>query len=459
MGTIVGIRTLQDMLDLNKSDNPKVMDLSNLKLCWHPSLKSTDYEKVIISSNEFYSISDTTLPPTVKTIDASNNKINYINCADGFHYLKELNLNNNKLNSFVKTFQVPNVFTNVEVLHLKNNLLRNFTPLPSLKWLDISENPNIDKFECPAGLITLYCDKCNINNTSFLNEGIMDVVINRNKLTLIKDLPSSITVLDISYNPIKEIESFPINLCELCVDGINFESFGIDLSVYTKLEYFMAKHCNLTVVPKLPESIESLHLSYNNITEITLEQIPKSVTEIDISCNNIIDKFGIHNVPSNIMLRNFASLKFLPQYNIQTKARNPDAPPDPPSTSNVTNKYLCPPTKFNPQHASNLTLYDDTKSNLYDDTKSNRYDDTKSNLYDTKPPYPSKPSYWDNFSSTPAATSVSSTYDYYGIRSSSSYNAYGNGAYNTNWAAGQHTTTYRDPKKYVKIQLRTTFIV
>ena len=120
------------------------------------------------SGNKIENIPDLSKLEYIDTVNLSNNKIEKI--TGGSAVLKELNIDNNNLNSLAGIEQ----YSNLEILSISNNQISSLNELESLKNL---ENLNINKNQIndignlanSSNLKYLYMDNNNISNLESLN--------------------------------------------------------------------------------------------------------------------------------------------------------------------------------------------------------------------------------------------------------------------------------------------------
>lgn len=177
------------------------------------------------------------------------------------------------------------------LLHIsftKCNIEKIFTLPPNLKFLFLEDNciQNIDSSIFPSTL----------NYVS----------LKHNKLSQLYIQNTNIIELDISYNCLTYLE------CNSAVETLNVNynnEIFIDFKLSNKLKNLYMSHCNISNLFKLPDSIERLYIYHNliqkfetlptnlkilNCTKNLISQfiIPENLEELEISHNNLTEIFS-----------------------------------------------------------------------------------------------------------------------------------------------------------------------
>lgn len=103
----------------------------------------------------------------------------------------------------------------------------------------------------------------------YLPTGLVSLYVTRCLLLEMPDLPSTLKILDISYNSIRDISRLPRNL-----------------------EIFSCSHCLIEEIPALPPGLRYLDCANNKIKRIS--NLPASLTSF-YACNNEITEFESDN--------------------------------------------------------------------------------------------------------------------------------------------------------------------
>lgn len=234
-------------LDLSKNDNLEELDISKYPI-----------ERLVL--NDCKKLNKLLMSDTVKTLEATGTKLNII--PHFSNTLTSINL----YDAYINKLNVPNEEV-VEIINGKEEKkIININMLPkNIRSVSISRNVLKELGDLNFDVLSYL----NISNNSIKKIGKLCNSIKRLEICNIEiseitfDFPKNLLFLDISHNRLKEINNLP-----------------------DTLEILEAEHNKLEKVPKLGSNLSRLILRHNNLT-IFPEEIPKSLTTIDISNNEI----------------------------------------------------------------------------------------------------------------------------------------------------------------------------
>lgn len=229
------------------------------------------------------------LPASLRSLDCSNNKLTSLPSNLSQVTLCEINCSGNQLTElpeFLASLQYLNCYNNkltslpsnvselgsLYVINCSNNLLEKLPELPnSLKDLYCSSNQLTELSELPTSLNTLVCAGNKLENLAIISylANLETLDISDNKFTALPDLPTTIRSLNYSYNPLTALPT--------------------DLSGLEKLYDLSCADIGLTELPKLPESLEYLVCSGNELTDVDEIGSLSELYRLDCSDNNIAE--------------------------------------------------------------------------------------------------------------------------------------------------------------------------
>ena len=171
------------------------MNASNEKLTTiHPS---TLVPKVInLKYNNIRKIEN--IPEGVEDLDLSNNQLRVIENLP--LSLKILRVNYNLICT------IKNIPPNLHTLYINGNRIKSFDSchLGGIKHLYMDSNP-LKTLPFMRGLLTLHVEHCNLRALPLLPPTLRELYMRNNSITIIKKLPSSLTSILFSSNPIRLI--------------------------------------------------------------------------------------------------------------------------------------------------------------------------------------------------------------------------------------------------------------
>lgn len=245
--------------------------------------------------------------------------------------LQLLNLNNNKLLSFQL-----NHCPELAHLYVMNNNLTVFPQIKGNMFCDYIYRFNqIKKIESRyildhTRIIDLsYNNITKIPDSLFSVSSLFDLELAGNNITTIRPIiaTSSLSILNISSNPISELPKLPPTLEELYIADCNFKILGEEFAENKNLIKLVASGNQITKIPLL-SSLVHIDLSNNNLVEFP--KLPKTIECVFLGLNQIqfipeMDEFQnleildigfnpIQHIPS---FQNCSSLKHLILTNIE----------------------------------------------------------------------------------------------------------------------------------------------
>ena len=178
-------------------------------------------------------------------------------------------------------YSYPKVIpSNVTILNIIfvgiDKIPENLKYATNLKTLVLSRN-NIKVLEnLPPNIEVLICNMNKIEKIVELPKSLLSFTCNYNKLTSLTNLPPKLMYLDCADNKIEKIEKLPDSLFYLDCSANNLKKLprlpkGL-IKLYTQYNY-------LECLPTLPEGLQILsYHDNNNISEI--DYLPKSLTNL-----------------------------------------------------------------------------------------------------------------------------------------------------------------------------------
>ena len=191
----------------------------------------------------------------------------------------------------IKSIRGLQAYTNVQNVYLNNNQISTLLPLSKLKqitYLNVSNSGLTDKsvegLSELTNITVLECCQNYLTTLSFTD--------NMTKLTLLNAMGNEVTTLSATAKKpnlqllllgFNKIEKFPDNFIE-------------NMPALTALS---VTHNNITELPKLPESIKSLDISWNYIKDFKNLR-PSGYDELNTTGNNLGDTGFVGKAPWNI---------------------------------------------------------------------------------------------------------------------------------------------------------------
>lgn len=229
--------------------------------------------------------------PKYKLLE-SFRKLKYFNCAknniENISKLSHIELEWLDCSFNYKIKIIPNKMRNLKYFDFSKcgvTYTVNFEKYPKLKYLMASSNCIKDAINLQPGLI--YLDLSNnpidqLNNLPNELEYLLLVQTHINSSTLNMSNLSKLKYLDISINMFGCLDNLPkslkyLNCSECYIDGLNNMPLGL-----VKL---ICINSNIKNLDMLPESISILNCDHNSLTQ--LDNLPTSITKLICSNNNI----------------------------------------------------------------------------------------------------------------------------------------------------------------------------
>jgi len=237
-----------------------------------------------MSNNIISTIDIKDLPPNLEKLILTKNNIGIaIDSTVIPGKIKKLFLNDNLISKFY-----GQNFKNLTKLSVSSNKLIEFVFPPNVKIVDISGNQLTKLPNFPSSLRAIDCGHNMLEKLPKLNDNLVELTVNLNRLSTLSDLPNTLISLDASDNLINSIIRLPDNLrdlnlnnnllCEICILPESLTDLHLDDNSFTELPY-------------LPSNITTICIKKNGIRQFNPDEIPLSVTHLDISHNKI------HEIP------------------------------------------------------------------------------------------------------------------------------------------------------------------
>lgn len=172
--------------------------------------------------------------------------------------------------------------------------------LPKLEYLDISHNTVKRIKHLPKTLKTL-------------------IMRDSKKLSNLDNIPSTLTILDLSDSFELEIETFPDNIRQLEIEKCNYEKLPL---LPSKLEHLNCSRNNLSILPMLPETLIKLECDHNQIT--SLPDLPNGLVKVKCSNNRLMSfpVLGDNITTININHNDIKVIRSIPSKLIKLHCRN-----------------------------------------------------------------------------------------------------------------------------------------
>jgi hypothetical protein len=157
---------------------------------------------------------------------------------------------------------------------------------------------NLDGVQYFKNLESLYVfDNTSLKFINKLPKTLTDLICSRNGIDSLSDLPNSLKRLNCTNSFLKKLPTLPTSLKELFIDNNSFtDSDFINLkNNLVHLKTFSCSLNNVSILPKLSDSLESLYMSGNKF--IAIPQLPKYLKNLDCSYNQFLI---IDNLPESL---------------------------------------------------------------------------------------------------------------------------------------------------------------
>lgn len=207
-------------------------------------------EELVCRQNQLIELKS--LPPRLKSLDCSYNKIEYIELPDS---LRALRVGGNKIDSLVS---IPLGLT---FLHCDGNELTYIDTLPdSLNWMSCRLNKLTQLPNLPSTLNWLSCEGNNIDSLPLLPQSLRSLHCGANKLYQVPQLPDSLDWFACYDNFIDSLPALPSTLVDL-----------------------MCWNNAIKVLPAIPMGLNGLVCYGNQLSEIP--SLPPVMDVLDIHNN------------------------------------------------------------------------------------------------------------------------------------------------------------------------------
>ena len=267
------------------------IDLKNKNLYELPDLPS-HITKLNISGNFLTKLHN--LPPNLKFLDASNNRIKEITLPED---ISVVNLAYNEL----KEIDIP---SKVKQINLVYNQFEDMPTLPSNIWyLDISYNKIKTIKDLPINMKGIAFTNNNVKEIDRIPIFMEYLYCSNNELSKLPELPACLTQLNCSDNIIEELPELPNHLAFLDCENNQLERLPL---ISKDIQYINYDNNNLIEQPKLSTKFLTFKFSpYVDIKEDVrdmnyLEILPDCYDyEIDKEVNTSI----FMSNPNNILIK------------------------------------------------------------------------------------------------------------------------------------------------------------
>jgi len=248
LGSSFSVKAFQANIDISSLDK----NFSELKIygedCIIKLPDTIHAEKVFIQSRD-QSIFETPLFPSSLEVNLKFDTIYTIN-TDSFPFVKILDLSHNQIQ------ELSDSFSKVVEINLSNNQIRDLVPFPKANVVNLNHNmiDDVDEDIFPIATEVELAENrlTRLTGNIFPNVDYLD--LNHNQIRYINsEVLQHVVQLDLSYNQMTYLPEMP-NIAELDVQSNNIEDLG-----------------------KLPSSLEVINLSQNPIRNLNKLLLNKQV--------------------------------------------------------------------------------------------------------------------------------------------------------------------------------------
>ncbi|MFN3404696.1 MAG: T9SS type A sorting domain-containing protein [Cytophagaceae bacterium] len=158
------------------------------------------------------------------------------------------------------------LFVNLKTLHCGGNALSVLPDLPAtLTDLQCSSSSLSSLPELPAGLVSLVCSYCNLTTLPKLPGNLEHLNCVGNKLTSLPQLPSTLKSIGAHSNQLTSLPELPVSLNNIYLTGNKISQLP---SLPPNLHLLECSGNLLTNIPELPSSLRILGIAQNNISSL-----------------------------------------------------------------------------------------------------------------------------------------------------------------------------------------------
>lgn len=187
-----------------------------------------------------------------------------------------------------------NMISSMEKCELPESLLQLYMGFNRLEKFDGSKYKNIKVLELTGNILTevilpknvVTCMLANNKLTHITTEttpDLMSINLATNEFEELELVGENLITVNVSYNKLTKMPKLPNTVGRLLMSVNKIEK--IEKELPTNLKYFVASKCGITEISiKFPPEMDTLNLSENKLTMIKL---PDKVEELDLSHNEI----------------------------------------------------------------------------------------------------------------------------------------------------------------------------
>ena len=229
------------------------------------------------------------LPASLRSLYCYNNKLTSLPSNLSQVTLCEINCSGNQLT------ELPEFLASLQYLGCYNNKLTslpsNVSELGNLTYIDCSNNQLTALPELPASLTSLDCSYNQLTELSELPTSLNTLVCAGNKLENLAIISylANLETLDISDNKFTALPDLPTTIRSLNYSSNPLTALPTDLSGLEKLCFLSCASIGLKELPTLPESLEYLVCSGNELTDVDEIGSLPTLYRLDCSDNNIAE--------------------------------------------------------------------------------------------------------------------------------------------------------------------------
>ena len=218
--------------------------------------------------------------------------------------------------SNIDLIELPDIPPNVRCLILSHNDIKSINNLPEGLEEFVCENSPLEEITLPSSLKKLTLVHNSVNTIDVSHTRCSSIVISRNELEYISEIPKECSYLDLSYNKLSNVPSLGDKLTYLDISNNNIQELPqlpnsiLNLNVSdNKIDTLInlpdnmsSFNCNnnlLQTLPDLSQQLIDLKMNHNRFE--MLPELPQRLKILDCSFNKL---YSIPNIPPKLMYLN-----------------------------------------------------------------------------------------------------------------------------------------------------------
>ena len=193
---------------------------------------------------------------------------------------------------------LPNTTTYIDLFNKGLTFIPSLTRFTKLMEIILDRNSLTHLPELPNGVHTIFCDYNKLESIEGLPDSVRFLYVEYNNITHIHKLPNGLRYIRVSYNCLQTIDHLPPLVYQICCVG-NPELNRLP-ELPNSLLYLICNGCGLTHLPKLPNTLSELSINENPIWFI--EHIPDNLCAFSCYNTPIIHTLNLHK-PEGLTIR------------------------------------------------------------------------------------------------------------------------------------------------------------